>query len=155
MRFMLLIKTDPATEAGFAPDPDAVVEMSKFNDSLIDAGVLLTAEGLHPTSKGKKVKTVHGKRTIVDGPFTESKELLAGFWLIDVKSLDEAVEWASRVPVNRTDEEGNGAYGEIEVRQVFELSEFEAPEYDTPGIQEALEGERKYRASREGNSYGG
>jgi len=117
MRFMLIIKADTNTEAGVLPSKELVAAMDEFNEKMVKAGVLLAAEGLHPSSKGARI-TFHGggKRTVTDGPFTEAKELIAGFWLIQVKSKEEAIEWASRVPF--TDGE------EIELRQVFEASDF-------------------------------
>ncbi len=118
MRFMLLVKANKDTEAGVPPTEELLTEMGKFNEELVKAGVMLAGEGLHPSSKGARVKFSGEKRTVIDGPFAESKELIAGFWLIQVKSLDEAIEWVKRVP-NPTGEEG-----EIEIRQVFEAEDF-------------------------------
>jgi hypothetical protein len=116
MRFMLLVKADQNTEAGVLPSKELVAAMGQFNEEMVKAGVLLAAEGLHPSSKGARLKFSGGERTVIDGPFTETKELVAGFWIIQVKSKAEAIEWASRVPF--ADDEV------IEVRQVFETSDF-------------------------------
>jgi hypothetical protein len=118
MKFMILIKADKNTEAGVLPDEKLLTEMGKFNEELSKAGVLLAGEGLHPSSKGARVKFSGQKRTVIDGPFTETKELLAGFWLWKVKSKEEAIEWVKRCP-NPT-----GGEPEIEIRQVFELDDF-------------------------------
>jgi hypothetical protein len=116
MRFMIIVKATTDSEAGVIPSEQLLSEMGKFNEELAKAGVLLAAEGLHPTSKGARVKISGSKRTVIDGPFAETKELVAGFWIIQVKSKAEAIEWASRVPF--ADNEV------IEVRQVFEASDF-------------------------------
>jgi len=116
MRFMLLVKADKNTEAGVLPSKELVAAMGQFNEEMVTAGVLLAAEGLHPSSKGARLTFSGGKRTVIDGPFAETKELVAGFWIIQVKSKAEAIEWASRVPF--ADDEV------IEVRQVFEVSDF-------------------------------
>jgi hypothetical protein len=116
MRFMAVIKATPESEReGAHPDPQVLHEMGKFNEELIKAGVLLAMDGLHPSSKGARVKFSGKSRTVVDGPFTEAKELIAGFWILQVKSLEEAIEWVKRSP--------NGDY-EVEIRQVFEMEEF-------------------------------
>jgi hypothetical protein len=116
MRFMMLMYPGPKAETGALPDPAAVAPMMKYNEELARAGVLLAGDGLHPSSKGARVRVSGGKRTIIDGPFTEAKELLGGYWMIQVRSKEEAVEWASRVPL---------AEGEmIELRQVYEMTEF-------------------------------
>ena len=120
MRVMVLIKTTKDTEAGVMPDERLLTEMGNFNEALVKAGLLLGMEGLHPSAKGKRVKFSGEKRTVIDGPFTETKELIAGYWIWQVKSMDEAVEWVKRCP-NPT-----GADGEIEIRQVFELEDFGA-----------------------------
>jgi hypothetical protein len=120
MRVMVLIKATKDIEAGVMPDEKLLAEMGNFNEELVKAGLLLGMEGLHPSSKGRRVKFSGGKRTVIDGPFTETKELIAGYWIWQVKSMDEAVEWAKRCP-NPT-----GADGEIEIRQVFELEDFGA-----------------------------
>ena len=118
MRFMVLVKADKNSEAGGLPDEKLLAEMGKFNEELVKAGVMLAGEGLHPSSKGARVKFSGTKRTVIDGPFPESKELIAGFWLWQVKSKEEAIAWAKRCP-NPT-----GAEGELEIRQVFEAEEF-------------------------------
>jgi len=118
MRFMILVKANKDTEAGVLPSEQLLTEMGKYNEELAKAGVLLAGEGLQPSSKGARVKFSGKKRTVVDGPFAEVKELIAGFWLIEVKSKEEAIEWVKRVP-NPTGEES-----EIEIRQVFEAEDF-------------------------------
>jgi hypothetical protein len=116
-----MMKGDPASEAGALPDEKFVNEMMQYNEDLIKAGVMLAGEGLYPSSKGVRVKFTGGKPTVIDGPFTESKELIAGFWLWQVKSMDEAVEWVKRLPKPAGVEEG-----EIEIRPVFEMPDFTA-----------------------------
>ena len=98
MRFMVLVKADANSEAGVMPPEEELVAMGRYNEELVKAGVLLAGEGLHPSSKGARVKFTDGTPTVIDGPFTEAKELVAGFWLIEVKSKDEAIEWVKRVP---------------------------------------------------------
>jgi len=131
MRFMILIKADKTTEAGVLPDEKLLTEMGRYNEELVKAGVMLAGEGLHPTSKGARVKFSGDKRTVIDGPFTEAKELVAGFWLWQVKSREEAIEWVKRCP-NPT-----GVESEIEIRQVFEAEDFGA-EF-TPELREQEE----------------
>ena len=114
MRFMILLKADQNTEAGLLPGEEMLAAMTKYNEELARAGVLLAGEGLHPSSKGARVKFSGDKRTVTDGPFTEAKELIAGFWLIQVKSKEEAIEWVKRCP-NPLEGEA-----EIEIRQVYE-----------------------------------
>ena len=133
MRFMLLVKASAESEAGVMPTPEELTEMGKFNEELVKAGVLLAGEGLHPSSKGARVRFSGSQRTVVDGPFAETKELVAGFWLIDVRSLDEAVEWVKRAP-NPTRHEG-----EIEIRQVFSAEDFGALQEQVPEVFEAEE----------------
>ncbi|MGN6102283.1 MAG: YciI family protein [Devosia sp.] len=116
MRFMMIVKASPESEAGIMPSSELIAAMGRYNEQLIQAGVLLAAEGLQASSQGARVKMEKGKLTVTDGPFTETKELIAGFWLIDVKSKDEALEWVKRIPF----EEGQ----EIELRKVFEASDF-------------------------------
>jgi hypothetical protein len=116
MRFMVIVKADKNSEAGVMPSREILTAMGKFNEELVKAGVMLAGEGLHPTSKGKRVRFSGGKHTITDGPFAESKELIAGFWLWQVRSMDEAVEWLKRSPFD------GGT--EIEIRQVFEADDF-------------------------------
>jgi hypothetical protein len=118
MRFMILIKATKDSEAGVLPDEKLLRDMGKFNEELVKAGVMLAGEGLQASSKGARVRFSGAKRTVIDGPFTETKELVAGFWLWQVKSLEEAIEWVKRCP-NPTGEEA-----EIEIRQVFEAEDF-------------------------------
>ena len=118
MRFMILVKADKNTEAGILPSRELLTEMGNFNEELAKAGVLIAGEGLQPTSKGARVRFSGSKRTVLPGPFPDSKDLVAGFWLWKVKSLDEAIEWVKRCP-NPT-----GAESEIELRQVFEAEDF-------------------------------
>src|ERR671924_1464326 len=115
MRFMVLVKATEASEAGVLPDETLLTEMSQYNEELANAGVLLAGEGLHPSSKGARVRFSGEKRTVIDGPFPETKELIAGFWLWQCKSLEEAVEWLKRAPFEDT---------EVEIRQVFEAADF-------------------------------
>jgi hypothetical protein len=131
MRFMILVKGNKTSEEGGLPDEKIMTAMSKYNEELVKAGVMLAAEGLHPTSKGARVKFSGQKRTVIDGPFTESKELIAGFWLFQTRSKEEAIEWVKRCP-NPFNEES-----EIEIRQVYEASDF-GPEF-TPELREAEE----------------
>jgi hypothetical protein len=118
MRFMVMIKADKNSEAGVMPSKELLAEMGRYNEELVRAGVLLAAEGLQPSSKGARVRFSGKERTVIDGPFAETKELLAGFWLIQVKSLEEAIEWVKRCP--------NPLEGEpeIEIRRVFEADDF-------------------------------
>jgi hypothetical protein len=118
MRVVVFVKADKNTEAGALPDEKLLGEMGRFNEELVKAGVMLAGEGLHPTSRGARIHFDGDTRTVTDGPFTESKELVAGFWVWQVKSMDEAVEWAKRCP-NPT-----GATGQLEIRPVFEPDDF-------------------------------
>jgi hypothetical protein len=120
MRFMMMVKANKDSEAGKMPSEELLAAMAKYNDELMRAGVLLDLTGLHPSSKGARIKFSGGKRTVIDGPFAETKELIGGYWLIQVKSKEEAIEWAKRAPAPH----GEGAEGEIEIRQVFELEDF-------------------------------
>ncbi|MEK6324757.1 MAG: YciI family protein [Acidobacteriota bacterium] len=131
MRVMVIIKADKDSEAGVLPDEKLLTEMGKFNEELVKAGVMLAGEGLHPSSKGKRVKFSGAKRTVIDGPFAETKELIAGFWLWQVKSMEEAIEWVKRCP------NPMGVEAEIEIRQVFEAEDFGA-EF-TPELKEQEE----------------
>jgi hypothetical protein len=131
MRFMVMVKADKNSEAGIMPDRKLLEEMGKYNEELVKSGVMLAGEGLHPSSKGARVKFSGNQRTVVDGPFAETKELVAGFWLIQVKSKEEAIEWVKRCP-NPT--RGDS---EIEIRQVFETEDF-GPEL-TPELREQEE----------------
>ena len=128
MRFMVLVKADKNSEAGVLPDEKILTAMGKYNEELVKAGVMLAGEGLHPTSKGARVKFSGEQRTVTDGPFTESKELIAGFWLWQVRSKEEAIEWLKRAPFDQT---------EVEIRQVFEAADFGAAL--TPELREAEE----------------
>jgi hypothetical protein len=119
MRFMMLVKANEDSEAGAPPDEKILNEMAKYNEELAKAGVLLAAEGLQASSKGARVSFSGKKRTVTDGPFTEAKELIAGFWLIQVKSKEETIEWAKRIPFEE---------GHVEIRQVFELEDFGSSE---------------------------
>src|SRR5258707_8682959 len=132
MRFMLLVKADKNSEAGILPDERLLTEMGKYNEELVKAGVLLAGEGLQSSSKGARVKFSGSKRTVIDGPFTETKELIAGFWLIQVKSKAEAIEWVKRAPNPMP-----GTESEIEIRQVFEADDF--GEALTPELRQAEE----------------
>jgi hypothetical protein len=118
MRFIVMIKANADSEAGVMPSEQLLAEMMQFNEELVKAGVMLAGEGLHPSSKGVRVKFSGDKRTVVDGPFAETKELIAGYWLWQVKSKEEAIEWAKRIP-NPMGEES-----EVELRQVFEADDF-------------------------------
>ncbi len=131
MRFMVIVKGDKSTEAGVMPSEEMLAKMGKFNEELARAGVLLAAEGLQPTSKGARVRFSGTKRTVIDGPFSESKELIAGFWLWQGRSKEEAIEWVKRCP---NPLEGDS---EIEIRQVFEADDFGA-EF-TPELRERQE----------------
>jgi hypothetical protein len=126
MRFMMIVKGDDRSEAGVLPTEQELSEMAKYNEQLVKAGVMLAGEGLQSSAKGFKVRFDGSKRSVIDGPFTEAKELIAGFWLIQVKSKEEAVEWAKRVPFTE---------GEVELRQIFELEDF--------GQSEAIEHHRR------------
>ena len=118
MRFMVIIKATKESEEGALPDPQFMADMGKYNEELIKAGIVLAMDGLHPSSKGARVKFSGKSRTVVDGPFSETKELVAGFWIWQVKSLEEAIEWVKRCP------NPHGGESEIEIRQVFEMEEF-------------------------------
>jgi len=123
MRFMMIVKSDPKSEAGILPDEKILSEMGKYNEELMKSGVMLAGEGLQASSKGVRVHLSGKKITVTDGPFAEAKELVAGFWIIEVKSKQEAIEWAKRVP---------GTEGEIELRQIFELSDFPVDAAEKP-----------------------
>ena len=125
MRFVILVKATKDTEAGVLPSEQELAEMGKFNEELVKAGVMLTGEGLHPTTKATRIKYDGTKRAVVDGPFSETKELVAGFWMIQVKSRDEAIEWLKRAPFRE---------GEVEIRQLFEAADF--GEAFTPELRE-------------------
>ncbi len=131
MRFMILIKATKDSEGGVMPSEQLLTEMGKFNEELVKAGVMLAGEGLHPTSKGARVKFSGGKRTVIDGPFAETKELLAGFWIWQCKSKEEAIEWVKRCPNPHNEET------QVEIRQIFEAEDFGA-EF-TPELKEQEE----------------
>jgi hypothetical protein len=119
MRFMVIVKANKDSEAGVLPDEKCFADMTRYNEELAKAGVLLAAEGLQPSSKGARVRFSGSKRTVIDGPFAETKELIAGFWLWQVRSMEEAIEWVKRCP-----NPFPGAESEIEIRRVFEASDF-------------------------------
>ena len=129
MRFMLIVKASKDSEAGVMPSQELLDKMEKYNEELAQAGAMLAAEGLHPSSKGARVKFTGASRTVTEGPFENTKDLIAGFWLIEVSSKEEAIEWVKRCP-----NPSPGTEAEIEVRQVFELDDF-GPEL-TPGMSD-------------------
>ena len=131
MRFMLLLKANQDSEAGVPPSTELITAMGRYNEEMAKAGILLAADGVQPSSKGARVLFSNDKRTVVDGPFTETKELIAGFWIIQVKSKEEAIEWVKRSPL------GDGAEAEVEIRQIFEMEDFEP--LMTPELQEQEE----------------
>jgi hypothetical protein len=135
MRFMVMVRATRQSESGAMPSQKILTEMGKFNEELVNAGVMLAGEGLQPSSKGKRVRFSGSKRTVIDGPFAETKELIAGFWIFKANSIDEAVEWVKRSP-NPFDEESD-----IEIRQIFEAEDFGA-EF-TPELREQEERLRK------------
>ncbi len=139
MRFMVIVKSNAASEAGEMPSQELLTAMGKYNEDLVKAGVLLAGEGLHPSSRGARVRFNGAQRTVVDGPFPETKELIGGFWLIQVKSKEEAIEWVKRCP-NPT-----GAESQIEIRQVFEAEDFGAEL--TPELREQEQRLRAQAAS--------
>jgi len=120
MRFMVIVKANEESEAGAMPSEQLLTDMGKFNEELVKAGIMLAGEGLHPSSKGKRVRFSGDKRTVIDGPFSETKELIAGFWLWQVKSMEEAIEWVKRCPNPMNTD------SDIEIRQVFEMEDFGA-----------------------------
>ena len=138
MRVLVLVKANPESEAGVMPSKELLAEMGTFNDEIVKAGVMLAAEGLHPSSKGKRVRFDSDRRSVLDGPFAETKELVAGFWIWQVKSMDEAVEWLKRAPF------GGGT--EVEIRPIFEAEDFGAQ--FTPELREQ---EERHRAQAERN----
>ena len=141
MRVMVIVKADKTSEAGMLPDPKLLDDMTKYNEELAKAGVMLAGEGLQPSSKGKRVRFDGDKRTVVDGPFAETKELVAGFWLFQVKSIEEAVEWVKRAP-----NPFPGTVSEVEIRPLFENEDF--GDALTPEIREREERIREQIASR-------
>jgi hypothetical protein len=142
MRFVAMVKADKDTEAGVLPSKELLAEMGKFNEELVQAGMLLGAEGLQPSSKGARVKFSGAKRTVIDGPFAETKELVAGFWILQAKSKEEVIEWIKRCPNPLAGE------SEIEIRQVFEAEDF--GEAYTPELREAEERLRAQVATKQG-----
>jgi len=135
MRFMMIVKANKDSEAGVMPEEKLIAAMTKYNEELAKAGALLDLSGLQPSAKGARIKFSGGKRTVVNGPFAEAKDLIAGYWLIQVKSREEAIEWAKRAPAPH----GEGKEGEIELRQLFELEDF-AP---SDAIEQARKLEKK------------
>ena len=135
MRVMVIVKASKDSEAGKMPDRQLLTDMGKFNEELVKAGVMLAGEGLHPSSKGKRVHFSGSKRAVIDGPFTETKELIAGFWLWQVRSIDEAIEWIRRSPFRSSNEQ-------IEIRRVFEAEDF------GPGLTPELREQRQSRLDR-------
>jgi hypothetical protein len=135
---MVIVKADKESEAGVMPSEKLLTDMGKFNEELVKAGVMLAGEGLHPSSKGVRVKFSEGKQTVIEGPFAETKELVAGFWLWQVKSLDEAIEWLKKAPFEGT---------EVEIRQVFEAADF-GDEF-TPELREQEERLRAQVAAKQ------
>ena len=137
MRFMVMVKADKDSEAGVLPSQELLAKMVAYNDQLVKAGIMLAGEGLHASSKGKRVKFSGSNRTVIDGPFAETKELVAGFWMWRTKSMDEAVEWLKRAPFDRE---------EVEIRQVFEAEDF-GPAL-TPELRQQEERQRAQIAKR-------
>ena len=138
MRFMVIVKADKNSEAGVMPNEKLLTDMGKFNEELVKAGVMLAGEGLQPSSKGVRVKFSGGKQTVTEGPFAETKELVAGFWLWQVKSLNEAIQWLKKAPFEDT---------EVEIRQVFEAADF-GDEF-TPELREQEERLRAQVAAKQ------
>ncbi|HSF42142.1 MAG TPA: YciI family protein [Thermoanaerobaculia bacterium] len=134
MRFMVLVKADKDSEAGVLPSAELLTEMGKYNEELVKAGVMVAGEGLHPSSKGVRVRFSGDKRTVIDGPFPETKELLAGFWILEAKSREEVIEWIKRAPM--------GGDTELEIRQIFEEEDFGDLVEQVP---EVFEAERRFR----------
>ena len=144
MRFMIIVKADRNSEAGVMPSTELLEQMGKYNEELVKAGILLAGEGLQPSSKGARVRFSGSKRTVIDGPFSETKELIAGFWLWQVRSKEEAIEWVKRAP-----NPFPGSESEIEIRQVFEAEDF-GDEF-TPELREQEERLRSEVAARQQN----
>ncbi|MFN2637746.1 MAG: YciI family protein [Gemmatimonadaceae bacterium] len=142
MRFMVMVKADKNSEAGALPDQKLLADMGKYNEELVKAGVMLAGEGLHPSSKGARVRFSGNKRTVIDGPFAETKELVAGFWILQAKSRAEAIEWVKRCPNPMP-----GSDSEIEIRQIFEAEDF--GEAFTPELRQQ---EDRIRAQAENNA---
>jgi hypothetical protein len=140
MRFMILVKANAESEAGTLPSAEQLAEMGKYNEELVKAGIMLAGEGLHPSSRGARVRFDGDSRSVVDGPFAETKELLAGFWLIQVKSKEEAIEWVKRIPFRDGEE--------VEIRPVFETEDF-APSDPTGELRAAEERLREEIAAQQ------
>ena len=138
MRFMVIVKATKASEAGVMPSEELLAAMARYNEELIKAGVLLDGAGLQPTSKGARVRFSGDRRTVIDGPFAESKELIAGYWIFQVKSKDEAIEWVKRAPNPHSEE------SEIEIRQLFETEDFG----DSPAVEHHRNLEARYAGRR-------
>jgi len=138
MRFMVFVKATKKSEAGVPPSPELMSEMGKFNQQLIDAGVMLDGNGLQPSSKAARVQFANGKRTVVDGPFAEAKELVAGYWIWQCKNLAEAIEWVKRCPDPIPGEES-----EIEIRQMFELTDFPDVPEDVRKMEQSFRNSQK------------
>jgi hypothetical protein len=138
MRFMVFVKATKQSEAGVPPPPELMSEMGKFNQQLIDAGVMLDGNGLQPSSKAARVQFGNGKRTVVDGPFAEAKELVAGYWIWQCKNLAEAIEWVKRCPDPMPGEES-----EIEIRQIYELTDFPDVPEDVRKMEESFRNSQK------------
>lgn len=143
MKFMVIVKANAASEAGVMPSEKLLTEMGRFNEELVKAGVLLAGEGLHPSSRGARIRFDGDKRSVVDGPFAETKELVAGFWIIEVGSREEAIEWMKRCP--NPHPLGDG-HAEIEIRQIFSAEDF--GEALTPELREQEERRRAQAAAR-------
>jgi hypothetical protein len=140
MRFMMIVKANKDSEAGKMPSEELFAAMGKYNEELMKAGVLVDLSGLQSSAKGARVKFSGGKRTVIDGPFAETKELIAGYWIINVKSKEEAIEWAKRVP----NPHGEGQEGEIEIRQFFELEDFAPSE----AVDRAMERRKEFTKTK-------
>jgi hypothetical protein len=140
MRFMVIVKADRDSEAGNLPSQELFAEMNKYNEELVKAGVMLAGEGLQPSAKGARVRFEKGKRTVIDGPFPETKELIAGFWIWQVQSKQEAIEWLKRAPFEGT---------EVEIRQIFETEDF-APVDPTGELRKQEDELRKVIAAQQG-----
>ena len=138
MRFMILVKASKDSEAGVLPSPELLIEMGKYNEELVKAGVMLAGEGLQSSAKGARVRFSGNKRTVIDGPFSETKELIAGFWIFEVKSKEEAIEWVKRAPNPMP-----GTEAEIEIRQIFEPADFGDLQQQAP---EVFAAEKRMRA---------
>ncbi len=145
MRFMAIVKANKDSEAGVPPSKELLAAMGRFNEEMAKAGVMLAAEGLQPSSKGARIRFSKGKRTVIDGPFAEAKELIAGFWLLEVRSKEEAIEWIKRSPAPF-----EGQDSEIEIRQVFEASDFPAEVFPPEEVarEQALRDEMQRKAAK-------